>query len=91
MNCEASWFDANAYPRLSFLLNVFVVTLMFIPFVLVRLYYWAISDIGAEPNPFPAPLLGLSAAFALSLPCACSAVLAYRFIARYWKDKRNTA
>jgi hypothetical protein len=92
MNCKASWFDANEYPRLSIVLSVLVVTLILVPFVLVGLYYWVMSDIGAN-NPFLEPILaltvGLVAAFALSLPCACAAVLAYRFVMRYWKGKKR--
>lgn len=91
MNCEASWFDANEYPRLSIVLKVFVVTLILVPIILVRLYYWVMSDVGAN-NPFPEPLLGLVwgliAAFVLSLPSACAAVLGYRCITHCWQGKR---
>lgn len=50
INCEASWFDANEYPRLSIVLKVFFVTVILVPFVLLGLYQWTMSDIG--PNAF---------------------------------------
>jgi apolipoprotein N-acyltransferase len=91
MNSEASWFDADEHPRLSLILHVFLVILIFMPFVFTALYYWAMSDIGANsfPEPWRALAVGLVAAFVLSIPCAGSAVLAYRFIARCCKAKRN--
>ena len=94
MICEPSWFDAKEYPRLSFVLSVFVVTLILAPLVLIRLYYWVMSDIGAD-NPFPDPLLalawGLIAAFVLSLPVACAAIFAYRFITWCRRGGKNAA
>ena len=93
MNCDASWFDADEYQRLSLILNILVVTLVFTPLVLTGLYYWVMSDIGANsfPQPWRALAVGLVAAFIVSVPCACFAVLAYRFIARYCKGKGNAA
>jgi hypothetical protein len=53
LTSQPSWFDACAHPFLSFVSNAFVSALILTPLVLVRLYHYAISDIGAEPNLFP--------------------------------------
>lgn len=83
MNSKASLFDASEYPRLSTVLRVLAVTLILAPFVLLRLYRWVMSDIGANGfEPLPALTWGLIAAFVVSLPCASVAVLVYQFIAR---------
>jgi hypothetical protein len=91
MICESSWFDAKEYPRASFVLSALVVTLVIAPIVLLGLYYWIMSDVGAN-NPFPEPLsalaIGFVVAFLLSVPCACSIVLVYR-LARSWKGKND--
>jgi hypothetical protein len=71
---KASRFGAKERPMLHFLHRTLALTLIFTPFVLVRLYYYAISDIGAEPNPFPKPwwalFWGSVIAFMLSLVVA---------------------
>ena len=94
MASQSSWFDTKEHPRLSFLCNTFVLALILAPFLLVRLYYYAISDIGAEPNPFPEPwrcfFMGSVLAFGLSVVCAFPAVLVYRLIARRWR-RRNAS
>ena len=68
---KSSWLDAREHPRLSFLCSTVLLALIFAPFILVRLYYYAISDIGAEPTPFPDPwwalLCGGIIAFLLSV------------------------
>ena len=85
---RAIWFDAKEYPRLSLVLSILVITLILAPLVEIRLYYWVMSDIGAD-NPFAEPWLdlglGFGVALVLSLPCACSVVLVSRLIARHWK------
>jgi hypothetical protein len=92
MSSNGSWFDASEFPRLSIVLKVLVGTLILVPFVFLRLYQWVISDIGANSfEPFPALAWGLIAAFALSLPSACTAVFVYQFIARRSKGKTNAA
>ena len=55
MASQSSWFDTKEHPRLSFICRTFVLAMILAPFVFVRLYYYAISDIGAEPKPFPQP------------------------------------
>ena len=90
MNCEASWFNANEFPRLSIVLKILVVTLILVPFVLAWLYEWVTSDLG--PNTFevlPALTWGLFAAFVLSVPCACAAVFLYELIVRRSQGKTN--
>ena len=90
MNCEASWFDHNEYPLLSIVLKVFVVTVILVPFVLLWVYQWVMSDIGPNTfEPLRALTWGLIAAFVLSLPCACAAVFVHQFIARRSQDKTN--
>ena len=62
--------------------------LILTPLILVGLYFYAISDIGAEPNPFPDPWLDLAVGTALSfvigLACASLMILTYRLLARVW-------
>ena len=88
---QSSWFDTKKHPSLSFACGTFVLALFLTPLVLVCLYYYAISDIGAEPTPFPEPwwalFIGSVLAFALSLVCAFSVVLVYRLSARGWRRR----
>jgi hypothetical protein len=83
---KPSWFDSREHPRLSFISNTAVLGLILTPFVLYRLYIYTVSDIGAEPNPFPEPWRALFAgtliAFAFSVLCAIPVVSLYRFISR---------
>jgi hypothetical protein len=85
-----SWFDVKAHPRLSFVCATAVLAFVLAPFVLVRLYYYAISDIGAEPNPFPQPWLAMAVgcvvAFAVSVVPAAPVVLLYRLTSRRWRQ-----
>ena len=73
---------------LSFVCHVSVMALILTPLILVGLYFYAISDIGAEPNPFPDPWLDLAVGTALSfvigLACASLMILTYRLLARVW-------
>ena len=59
-----------------------VIALALTPFVLIRLYEFAIRDIGAEPVPFPQPWLALGVAvvvaFIASFVCALPIVLLFR-------------
>jgi hypothetical protein len=68
--------------------------LVLTPVVLWRLYDYAMSDIGAEPNPFPYPwwsfIAGTGFAFMLRVVSAFPVVLMYRLLARGWK-KRHVA
>lgn len=83
---KSSWFDTREHPVLSFVCSALVLGLILTPVVLVRLYYGAISDIGAEPNPFPQPwwalFWGVLIAFVLSLFVALPAVLLLRLLLR---------
>jgi hypothetical protein len=56
---KSSWLDAGEHPRLSFLCRTVLLGLVLAPFILVRLYHYAVSNIGAEPNPFPDPCWAL--------------------------------
>jgi len=88
---KSSWFDAQEHPRVSFVCSTFVFALILAPLVLQRLYDCAISDIGAEPNPFPHPwwalFWGSVVAFVLSVICALPVVLVYRLVARIWRRR----
>jgi len=50
---KSLWDDFRKHPRLSFVFDTLVLALVVAPLVLGCLYKWAISDIGAEANPFP--------------------------------------
>ena len=86
LDSKASGFGAQEHPTPSFLCGTLAVALIFTPFVLVRLYYYAMSDIGAEPNPFPEPwwalFWGIIIAFVLSLVAAVPIIFLYRLFAR---------
>ena len=83
---SVSWFGGRKHPTLSFFCRSIVLALIFTPFVLVRLYYYAISDIGVEPNPFPQPwwavFWGSVIAFVLGLVFAVSIMFLWRLFAR---------
>jgi hypothetical protein len=68
--------------------------LIFTPLVLVGLYFYFTSDIGAEPNPFPDPWLdlavGTALSFVIALICASLVALTYRLLARAWSRNRLT-
>ena len=70
--------------------------LIFTPLILVGLYFYFTSDIGAEPTPFPDPWLDLAVGTALSfvtaLTCASLVALTYRLLAlaRAWSRNRLT-
>ena len=89
---KSSWFDSREHPKLSFLCSTLVLALVFALVVLVALYYYSVSDIGAEANPFPHPwwalFWGSVIAFVLSLVCAFPIVLLFRLFARS-RSRRN--
>ncbi len=66
--------------------------LMVTPLILVGLYFYAVSDIGAEPNPFPDPWLdlavGTALSFVIAIICASLVALMYRLLARAWSRNR---
>jgi hypothetical protein len=80
----SSWFDTKEHPRLSFVCSAVLWAMILTPFVVVRLYNYAISDIGAEPNPFPEPfwalVVGSVLAFTISLVCVSPFLWVYRTI-----------
>jgi hypothetical protein len=94
LTLQASWFDTRKHPLLSFVWHVSVMALIFTPLILVGLYFYFTSDIGAEPNPFPDPWLDLAVGTALSfvigLACASLVALTYRLLARAWSRNRLT-
>lgn len=88
---KTSWFDTREHPTLSFVCSTFVLALILTPFVLYRLYLYAISDIGAEPNPFPQPWWALFwgglIAFVLSTVAAFPVLLLFRLFSRRWRKR----
>jgi hypothetical protein len=91
LTSQPSWFDTRAFPLLSFVCSVFVAALIFTPFILAGLYFYLISDIGAEPRPFPDPwfdlAVGISVSFVIGIICASPVVLVYRLLARNWRSR----
>ncbi len=91
---QPSWLDRQKYPVRSFVCSTVVLALLLTPIALGCLYDWAMSDIGAEANPFPQPwwalFWGSVIAFALSLAGAFPVVLFYRLLSRSWRS-RNVA
>jgi hypothetical protein len=82
---KTSWFDTREHPALSFVCNSFVLALILTPFLLYRLYLFAISDIGADD---PGPLFswalfpGSVVVFVLSLFAAFPLVLLSRLLSK---------
>jgi hypothetical protein len=73
---QPSWLETH--PWASFVCRVLGGALIGTPLVLVGLYYYFLSDIGAEAAPFPDPWLAHGVAFAFSFVCAFLIVLARR-------------
>jgi hypothetical protein len=75
---------------LSFICSGSGLALILSPLVLVRMYYWFISDIGAEPNPFPNPwralFFGGAIAFVFSCLIAFPAVILIQWLVRKWRS-----
>src|SRR4051794_23485238 len=88
LTLQPSWFDRKEYPKLSFVCSVFLSTLVLTPLILVGLYYYAMSDIGAEPDPFPDPWLefvvGSVLSFVVGFVCSFFVVTAHRLLA-HWR------
>jgi|SRR5882724_1011851 len=86
LTLQPSWFDRREYPVLSFVCSVLVSTLIFTPLILIGLYYYDLSDIGAEPDPFPDPwqdfVFGSILSFVISLVCSFFVILAHRLMTR---------
>jgi hypothetical protein len=84
---QSSWFDMRVHPIHSSVCSSIVLALVLTPLVLYRLYLFATSDIGAEPNPFPQPwwalFWGSAIAFALSLLVAVPIVFLFRLCIRW--------
>ena len=83
---QSSWFDAREHPVLSFVCSSVALAFILAPVVSVLFYCWAISDIGAEPDPLPDLgwlLFWCSAiAFVLSLFVAVPVVSLFRLFVR---------
>ena len=91
MDSQSSWFDRRKHPKLSFVCSTFLLAAVIAPVILVCLYFWAISDIGAEPNPFPEPLraftISVIFAFIVSFVLAALLVLIYRLVRQFGSNK----
>lgn len=78
-------------PILTFVCSSVLLAVFFTPFVFVHLYNLAISDIGAEPTPFPEPvrafIIGVLFAFAISFIAAVPLVLIFRLLKRSFVSK----
>ena len=76
----------QVHPTISFFFRTLTLALILTPFVLIRLYYYAIGDIGAEPNPFPRPwwalFWGIVIAFVISSVVAILIASMCRIFAR---------
>ena len=90
---RSSWLDTREHPRLSFLCSTVLVALVLAPIALLRLYYYAISDIGAEPNPFPQPwwalFWGSVIAFLFGVCGAIPIVWVGRVLLRAWRRQHG--
>ncbi len=86
LTTQPSWFDARAFPALSFLCTSTLLALAFTPLILAGLYFWLTSDIGAEPRPFPDPwfdfAIGSIFSFVVGFICASFVVTIYRLTKR---------
>lgn len=94
LNPESSRSDRVERPWLSCLCKTLSLALILTPFILERLYEYAISDIGPEPNPFPEPwralFWGCAIAFVLGFFCVLPVVSVYQAISWRWR-KQNAA
>jgi hypothetical protein len=89
LTLQPSWFDRRVYPKLSFVCSVFVLALVLTPVILVGLYYYDMSDIGAEATPLPDSWLdffiGSIFSFVVGLICSFFFVVAHRLILRFMR------
>jgi hypothetical protein len=90
LTLQPSWFDRRVYPFWSFVCSVVVLAVIFTPAILVGLYFWLTSDIGAESQPFPDPwfdlAVGAGISFVVGIICASLVVLIYRCMTRNWSS-----
>jgi len=90
---QSSWFDIREHPKLSFLCTAVSVALILAPCILICLYRYVMSDIGAEPNPFPEPwralLWGGVVAFVIAICAAIPIVWLGRLLRRAWRKRHN--
>ena len=88
LTSQPSWFGTKEHPVLSAVCSGTVLALCFTPPILAGLYFYFISDIGAEPNPFPDPwfdlAVGSALSFIIAVLIAAALVTAYRLMARIW-------
>ena len=86
---QPSLFDAKAHPWFSAAGRILILALCFTPAILVALYNYFTSDLGAD-DPFPDPWFALAfctvLSFAIGLICATATMMAYRLLARIWKN-----
>jgi hypothetical protein len=87
LTTQPSWFDARAFPALSFLCTSTLLALAFTPLILGGLYIFLTTDIGAEPKPFgdhPLRLLAIGSVFSfvVGFICASFVVTIYRLAKR---------
>ena len=92
MTSQPSLFDAKEHPVLSAVCRVIVLALGLTPLILIGLYFYAISDIGAEPEPFPEPgpalIIGSIISFIIGLACAAAIVTAHYWLTRLWRNRK---
>ena len=90
LTLQPSWFDRREYPKLSFVCSVFVSTLIFTPLILAGLYYFDMSEIGAEPDPFPDPwldfIVGIVLSLVVSFVGSFFVLMAHRLLA-HWRSR----
>jgi hypothetical protein len=91
LTSQPSWFDRRAHPFLSFICSVIIWAVIFTPAILVSLYFYLISDIGAESRPFPDPwfdlAVGIFVSFVIGIFCASLVVSIYRCMTRNWSSR----
>lgn len=90
MTSQPSLFDAKTHPVLSAVCRVIRLAIGLTPLILISLYFYAVSDIGAEPNPFPEPwltlMIGSIISFIIGLACASTIVSAHCWFTRLWRN-----
>jgi hypothetical protein len=91
LTSQPSWFERREYPVLSFVCSVFVSALILTPVILGGLYYYDLSDIGAEATPLPDSgldfFIGCVFSFIVSLVCSLLVVTGYRLVAGIYRRR----
>jgi hypothetical protein len=91
LTSQPSWFDARSFPLLSFVCTVFVTALIITPLIATGLYFYFISDIGAEARPFPDACYDLAVgtcfSFVVGIVLASLLVLTFRLLARIKRSR----